>query len=264
VAKSNSGKWVSRVGSAGGGKTYRKSRPANFYGALFVIVVLGLALTAFSKYEYEHPTKKAVAPVVAPAIGSVQYAALAIDNCGTTLPYLQTDTSYKGGGFLVGGDNVVRLTPLTAADAGHNANLKTFANEYAGLKLTSTELAVPKADGVANPKTTFKNGEDCAAGTKYAGKPGKVVYAYWTTLAQKSPTLTTNPAKIHFYKDLRVTMAFLPTGVTPTAPAEKSVDEMVLDATTPTTTTTTTLPTTTTTAPLTTTTTTPTTTTTKG
>ncbi|MGC2167539.1 MAG: hypothetical protein WA580_00385 [Acidimicrobiales bacterium] len=264
MAKSNSGKWVSRVGSAGGGKTYRKSRPGNYYGALFVIVVLGLALTAFSKYEYEHPTKKAVAPVIAPAIGSVQYAALAIDDCGTDLPYLQTDTSYKGGGFLVGGDNVVRLTPLSAADAGHNANLKTFASEYPGLKLTSTELAVPKTNGVANPKTTFKNGEDCAPGTKYAGKPGKVVYAYWTTLAQKAPTLTTNPAKIHFYKDLRVTMAFLPAGVTPTAPAQKSVDEMVLDATTPTTTTTTTLPATTTTAPLTTTTTTPTTTTTKG
>ncbi|MGC2484945.1 MAG: hypothetical protein WA359_01710 [Acidimicrobiales bacterium] len=263
MAKSNSGKWVSRVGSAGGGKTYQKSRPANYYGALFVIVVLGLALTAFSRYEYDHPTKKATAPVVAPAVGSVQYAALAIENCGTTLPFLQTDTSYKGGGFLVGGDNVVRLTPLTAADAGHNANLKTFASEYAGLKLTSSELAVPKADGVANPKTTFKNGDTCAAGTKYAGKPGKVVYAYWTTLAQKTPTLTTNPAKIHFYKDLRVTMAFEPAGVTPSAPGAKSVDEMVLDATTPTTTTTTTAPTTTTTVPLTTTTA-PTTTTTKG
>ncbi|HTT59359.1 MAG TPA: hypothetical protein VMF33_04865, partial [Acidimicrobiales bacterium] len=219
---------------------------------------------AFSKYEYEHPKKPHAAPVVAPAIGSVQYAALGVDDCGTALPYLQTDTSYKGGGFLVGGDDVIRLSPLTAADAGHNANLKTFASEYAGLKLTSSELAVPKADGVANPKTTFKNGEDCAAGTKYAGKPGKVVYAYWTTLAQKSPTLTTNPAKIHFDKDLRVTLAFVPAGVTPTPPAQKSVDEMVLDATTPTTTTTTTLPTTTTTAPLSTTTTAPTTTTTKG
>ena len=263
MAKSNSGKWVSRVGSAGGGKTYQKSRPANYYGALFVIVVLGLALTAFSRYEYDHPTKKAVAPVVAPAIGSVQYAALAVDDCGTALPYLQTDTSYKGGGFLVGGDNVIRLTPLTAADAGDNANLKTFAKEYAGLKLTSSELAVPKADGVANPKTTFKNGDICAAGTKYAGKPGKVVYAYWTTLGQVKPTLTTNPAKIHFVKDLRVTLAFVPAGVTPFAPAEVSEQEMVKDATTPTTTTTTTAPTTTTTAPLTTTTA-PTTTTTKG
>jgi hypothetical protein len=253
------------VGAAGGGKTYQKTRPANFYGALAVIVILGLALTAYSRYEYQNPTKKPHATVVAPAIGSVRYAALGIQDCGTTLPYLTADTTYKGGGFIVGSDNVIRLSPLSAADAGNNATLKTFASEYPGLTATSTELAVPKAEGVANPKTTFKNGDTCGANTKYAGKTGKVVYAYWTTLGQIKPTLTTNPAKIKFVKDLRVTLAFEPSGVTPTVPSKTSVDEMVLDATTPTTTTTT--PTaTTTTAPTaaTTTTTAPTTTTTKG
>jgi hypothetical protein len=262
VAKSTSGKWVSRVGAAGGGKTYQKTRPSNFYGALIVIVILGLALTAYSRYEYQNPVKHHKV-VVSPAIGSVQYAALSIQACGVTLPYLVSDTTYKGGGFIVGSDDVVRLTPLTAADAGNNATLKTFATEYSGLTATSKELAVPKGAGVANPKTTYKNGDACGSTTKYAGKTGKVVYAYWSTLGQETPTLTTNPAKIKFTKDLRVTLAFEPTGVTPTAPSAKSVDEMVLDATTPTTTTT--APVTTTTAPLsTTTTTTPTTTTTKG
>jgi hypothetical protein len=261
VAKSNSGKWVSRVGAAGGGKTYQKSRPANYYGALVVIVVLGLALTAFSRYEYQHPHKAKSAPTVAPAVGSVQYAAIAVDNCGTLLPYLQSDTTYKGGGFLVGADNVIRLSPITSADAGNNANLATFAKEYAGLTLTSSEIAVPKTDGVANPATTFKNGEACATGTKYAGQKGKVVYAYWTTVGQKTPNLTSDPKKVHFSKSLRVTLAFVPAGVTPLAPTSKSETEMFLDATTPTTTTT--APATTTTAGVTTTTT-PTTTTTKG
>jgi hypothetical protein len=263
VAKSTSGKWVSRVGAAGGGKTYQKTRPANFYGALAVIVILGLALTAYSRYEYQNPVKHHKV-VVAPAIGSVQYAALSVQACGVTLPDLVPDTTYKGGGFIVGSDNVVRLTPLTAADAGNNATLKTFASEYSGLKATSTELAIPKGAGLANPKTTYKNGDACGPTTKYPGKKGNVVYAYWTTLGQEKPTLTTNPAKIKFTKDLRVTLAFEPTGVTPTPPSAKSVDEMVLDATTPTTTTT--APTTTTTAPAgpTTTTSTPTTTTTKG
>lgn len=263
MAKSTSGKWVSRVGAAGGGKTYQKTRPSNFYGALVVIVVLGLALTAYSRYEYQNPVKHHTT-VVSPAIGSVQYAALSIQDCGVTLPYLVADTTYKGGGFIVGSDDVVRLTPLTSADAGNNATLKTFATEYSGLTATSKELSVPKGAGLANPKTTFKNGDACASNTKYPGKKGKVVYAYWATLAQKTPTLTTNPAKIKFTKDLRLTLAFEPTGVTPTAPSAKSVDEMVLDATTPTTTTT--APTTTTTAPTgpTTTTSTPTTTTTKG
>ncbi len=119
--------------------------------------------------------------------------------------------------------------------------------------------------GTATAANTFKNGDVCGPKTKYSGKKGKVVYAYWSTLAQKTPTLTTNPAKIKFVKDLRLTMAFEPTGVTPTAPTSTTEDEMVLQATTPSTTTTLAPTTTTTAGPATTTTTTSgTTTTTKG
>jgi hypothetical protein len=264
VAKSNLGKRVSSVGSQGGGKTYKKTRPANFYGALAVIVILGLALTAYSRYEYQNPAKRSTTTTIAPGIGSVQYAALSIQDCGTTLPSLLPDETYKGGGFIVGPDNVVRLTPLTSADAGKNATLKTFAKEYAGLKVTSTELAIPKADGIANPKTTFKTGELCGPTTKYPGKPGKVEYAYWSTLAQTTPTITTNPASIKFTK-LRLALAYEPAGVTPAVPSASTVDHMVTDTVTPTTTTTTTVPSTTTTAATgTTTTTAATTTTTKG
>jgi hypothetical protein len=234
------------VGSQGGGKTYKKTRPANFYGALVVIVVLGLALTAYSRYEYQNPVKRSTTTTIAPGIGSVQYAALSIQDCGTTLPALLPDETYKGGGFIVGSDNVIRLTPLTSADAGKNATLKAFAKEYAGLKATSTELAIPKADGIANPKTTFTTGEACGPTTKYAGKTGKVEYAYWSTLAQTTPTITTNPAAVKFTKELRLALAFEPAGVTPTVPSASTVDHMVTDTVTPTTTTTTTLPTTTT------------------
>jgi hypothetical protein len=236
VAKSTSGKWVSRVGAAGGGKTYGKSRAGNYYGALAVIVVLGLVLTVYSRFEYQNPVKK-TSDAIAPKIGSTLYAALSVQSCGQDLPYLTGDPTYKGG-FTVQSDNVIKLTPASAADAGNNATLKQFTTEFAGLTATPTELAVPTATGVADPKTTYKNGQNCASTSKYAGKPGKVVYAYWTTLAQKTPTLTTNPAKIKFVKNLRVTMAFEPTGVTPTAPSSTTVDQMFLATTTPSTTTT--------------------------
>jgi hypothetical protein len=265
VAKSNSGKWVSRVGAGGGGKTYQKTRPANYYGALIVIVVLGLAATVYSRYEYQNPVKHH-STVVQPALGSVRYAALSIQACGETLPYLTSDPTFTGG-YVLETDNVIRVSPTTEAEAGNNATVKVFASEYKGLIASTNELAVPTTKGAADPKTTYKNGQTCAAGTKEAGKTGKVVYAYWSTLAQKSPTLTTNPAKIKFTKDLRVTLAFEPTGVTPSAPSSTSVDEMVLAATTTTTTTTTPTVTTTTvpsTGPTTTTTTASTTTTTKG
>ncbi|MHB8379914.1 MAG: hypothetical protein ACYDB2_08355 [Acidimicrobiales bacterium] len=236
MAKSTSGKWVSRVGAAGGGKAYQKSRPGNYYGILAVIVVLGLALTVYSRYEYQNPVKKH-STAVAPVIGSTRYAALSIESCGKKLSYLNADPTFKGG-FTVAHDNVIKLTPSSAAEAGNNATLKQFAAEFPGLVATSSELAVPTSTGSTNPATTFKNGQTCSATSKYAGKKGTVVYAYWTTLAQKTPTLTTNPAKIKFVKDLRVTMAFEPTGVTPTPPSATTVDAMFAAAITPTTTTT--------------------------
>lgn len=266
MAKSTSGKWVSRVGAAGGGKTYRKARPSNFYGILAVIVVLGLALVVYSRYEYQHPTHKAAAPVVKPAIGSTVYVAFAADDCGKAEPFLTEDETYKGS-YQVGPDDVVKLTPQAAANAGTNATLANFTTEYPGLKLTKSEIALPGKTGLDSAAETFKTGEVCAKGTPDAGKTGVVEYAYWTSLGQKTPTITSDPAAIHFATDLRVTAAFVPKGVTPIAPSTSTVDEMVLAATTPSTTTT--APTTTTTTPVnqpspTTTTSAPTTTTTKG
>ncbi|HVA70102.1 MAG TPA: hypothetical protein VNF08_02120 [Acidimicrobiales bacterium] len=236
MAKSTSGKWVSRVGAAGGGKTYRKTRPGNFYGALAVIVILGTVLTVYSRYEYQNPVSTTTT-TVSPAIGSVLYAALSVQVCGQNLPYLHADPTFKGG-FLVGPKDVIRLSPQSSSEAGANATLKTFASEYFGLVASANELAIPTATGTANPKTTYKNGQTCSAKSKYPGKKGKVVYAYWTSFGQKKPTLTTDPATIKFVTDLRVTMAFEPSGVTPRAPVKATVDEMVLAATTPATTTT--------------------------
>jgi hypothetical protein len=262
VAKSTSGKWVSRVGSAGGGKTYGKTRPSSFYAIVVLIVVLGLAVVVYSRYEYQNPVKKVV---VQPAIGTTEFAGLSIQDCGVTLPFLTSDSTDKGA-FLVDTDNVIKVSPDSADNAGNNATVKTFASEYPGLIATSSELAVPKSAG-ATPTAadTFKNGDVCGPKTKYAGKTGKVVYAYWTTLAQTTPKLTTNPSKIKFVKDLRFTMAFEPAGVTPTAPSSTTEDQLVLQATAGATTTTTAPVTTTTVGPTATTTTTSgTTTTTKG
>ena len=55
MAKSATGKLVSQIGASGGGKAYKKSRPGNYYAALVVIVVLGLAATVFARYDYQHP-----------------------------------------------------------------------------------------------------------------------------------------------------------------------------------------------------------------
>ena len=267
MAKSATGKWVSRVGSSGGGKAYKKSRPSNYYGILAVIVILGLAATMLARYDYQHPGKKAKGP--APAIGTTWYASLSVQSCGKYLPYLSTDPTTKGG-LIVQSADVVKISPVSAADSGNNATLSQFANEYPGMVASSTQLTIPGGTK-SNTSTTFRNGTACPSTSKYPGQTGQIEYAYWSNFGQKTPVITTNPSSIKFSEEMRVVMAFDPKGVTPMVPQQTTVDDMVkavaaASVTTTTTTgvTSTTAPTTTTTAPTTTTSTKATTTTTKG
>jgi len=223
VAKSAAGKWVSRVGASGGGKAYKKTRPGNYYGILAVIVILGLVATVFARYEYQHPgSAKQSTP---PAVGTTWYASLGIEACGKRLPYLSADPTTKGG-FTVLAANVVKISPVSAADAGSQATLSQFAAEYPGLIASSSELAVPTSTGTSNHSTTYHNGDTCPANSKYAGTAGTVSYAYWTTFGQKKPTITTDPTKIKFSRYLRVTLAFEPAGVTPKLPLQASINAM--------------------------------------
>ncbi len=235
MAKSAAGKWVSRVGASGGGKAYKKSRPGNYYGALVVIVVLGLASTVFARYDYQHPASAASG--TPPRIGTTWYAALSIEVCGKNQPFLAANPSGTGG-FTVQPADVIRIKPVSAADSGDHATLSQFAAEYPGLIASSTELAIPSSTGAATAATTFRNGEACPTASKYPGQTGKISYAYWTTFGQTKPIVTTNPASIKFAQYLRVTMAFEPAGVTPAPPQQVTVNAMTLDATTPATTTT--------------------------
>jgi hypothetical protein len=234
VAKSAAGKWVSKVGASGGGKAYKKSRPGNYYGALVVIVVLGLASTVFARYDYQHPASAASGSP--PRIGTTWYAALSIEVCGKSQPFLAANPSGTGG-FTVQPADVIRIKPVNAADSGDHATLSQFAAEYPGLIASSTELAIPSATGVATAATTFRNGQACPSTSKYPGQTGKISYAYWT-FGQTKPIVTTNPASIKFSQYLNVTMAFNPAGVTPAAPQQVTVNAMTLDATAPATTTT--------------------------
>ncbi|NBV25851.1 MAG: hypothetical protein EBR99_00820, partial [Actinobacteria bacterium] len=121
MAKSNSGKWVSRVGAGGGGKAYRKTRPMNYYGAITLIVVLGLLSVVYSRYEYQNP-----ASAEAPAIGTTWYAAFKGEACGTTMPALSANATTATNGLTVTQKNVLVISPKTADEAGRNATLATF------------------------------------------------------------------------------------------------------------------------------------------
>jgi len=222
VAQSSTGKWVSRVAASGGSKAYKKTRPINYYGVVSLIVVLGLLSVIYSRYEYQNPSSASTTP---PAIGTNWFVALAADNCGTALPSLNPDPNYPGGYHILS-NNVLSVRPLAASEAGDNATLARFVAEFPGLTLDAAKLAIPNPNGTLNPATTFKNGDTCAAGTKYAGQKGVVKYAYWTNFGQSKPTITTDPSTIKLTNYLRVTMAFVPASVTPTPPSQATVNTM--------------------------------------
>ncbi len=243
MAKSTAGKWVSRVGASGGGKAYKKTRPGNYYGALAVIVILGLSSTVYARYEYQHPAAASTRNGVAPQIGTTWYAALSIQACGKYLPFLSPDKSNKTAGLTILPTNVIRVSPTSAADAGTHATLSQFAAEFPGLIASTSQLSVPTPTGVANPATSYTNGRACPSGkgAKYPGQAGKVIYSY-SKYGQMKPKTTNDPSTIKFSQFLHVTMAFEPSGVLPLAPTQVTIDAMTKYAQTTTSTTTASIP----------------------
>ena len=259
---SSSGKSVARAAATGGGATYRGQMPVNWYAALVIIVLVGVASVAFAKYHYDqHP------PVVEPTTNTTWHAALAFDICGTMQPALPASPTGGRTGLTTSGSGVLVIAPKSESEAGNNATLGKFAEGYAGLTLTNTTLKYPSAS-----VPEYKNGQKCAAGTKDAGKVGEVQARTWilsttTTNGEQKEVgglTSVHPADLKFLNRQLITVGFVPSGTELPKPPTSTILALVQvlqgaqpAATTTTTaggTSTTTASTTTTTAPATTTT----------
>ena len=247
MAQSQSGKWVSKVAATGGGRSYAKQRPTNFYAAIAVIVVLGLVSIFFARAEFQsnHGTTTTTKSAVKPAVGTTSYASLATDVCGTLQPSLPAQPATTTSPLLVEDGGIVKIAPTKASEAGTNANVSLLATRYNGLSVSSTKLALPANS--SSPAVSYTNGEACPAGTPDAGKKGQVAISYWPSFASTTPTVTTNPAAVHFTENSLMTIAFVPQGAKILKPSGATIQKMLIATQT--------APTTATTAPVTTTTT---------
>ena len=222
MAKSSLGKTVSRVGSSGGGGTYRKARPFNFYAIVLIIVVLGLAAVVYSRYERQHPSG---ASTVWPTTTDTGFIGLASQQCGTVLPVFKP-VEDSSGTYKIGPKNVLTVAPTSQSQAGLNANVATFTSQTTGFSFSSTKMTFPGPLGTATTSTTYVAGTKCSTGTKYAGQVAYPIIAYWRVPAQAKPTITTNAASVHFTPYSLVTFAFEPKGVTPTRPSPATISAM--------------------------------------
>jgi hypothetical protein len=210
MARSSSGKSVARAAATGGGATYRGQMPVNWYAALVVIVLVGLASVAFAKYHYDQTPS-----VVEPTVGTTWHAGLAFDICGTMQPALAASPSTATTGLTTSGSGVVVIAPKKASEAGTNATLGRFAEGYNGLTLTNTTLKYPAAS-----VPEYKNGQKCGTGTPDAGKPGEVQARTWivTTQSKNHQQVETGGLTSVKAADLRllnrelITVGFVPSG----------------------------------------------------
>ena len=225
MAQSQTGKWVSRVGSTGGGKNYRSRRPLNFYGVIGIIVVLGLASILLARHDYR-TAGSATQSKTPPVIGTTQFAALTFDVCGAPWPSLTPGAQVASSQLALQADGVVKSSPKTAEFAGGNANVAKLAPSVPGLGVSTSQLTLPTAGD--KKATTFKNGDACPAGTPDAGKKGSVVLSYWKNFSTSTATITIDPRAVRFTANALVTVAFLPEGTKPQKPAQSIIDKMLV------------------------------------
>ena len=226
MARSTSGKSVARAAATGGGTTYRGQMPVNWYAALVVIVILGLASIVFAKYEYnQSPT------AVQPTVGTTWHAALAFDICGTMQPALAASPSSATTGLTTSGDGVLLVAPKTSSEAGNNATLGKFAQGYTGLTLTNTTLKYPSAK-----VPEYTNGQRCATGTPDAGKPGEVQARWWVLstktgsngqLEQTGGITSLAPADLKLLNRQLITVGFVPDNATLPKPPASTITALL-------------------------------------
>jgi hypothetical protein len=202
---SSTGRWVSRAASTGGGRSYRGQRPVNWYAGLVLIVLVGLFSVIYSRYEYRHHQ---AAAAVQPVVGHTLFAGLAIDVCGTVEKPLAASTNTTVAGITTPGLNVLNVSPLVKGQAGNNATLGQFFNNYPTTKLTTDSLKVAKGK-------VYKNGEKCPSGTKDAGKVAVLKYEVWPNAVSTSGTISTgSPIDLKIGSRTLITVGFVPQSVT--------------------------------------------------
>jgi hypothetical protein len=216
--------------------------PVNWYAALVVIVLVGLASVAVAKYHYNQtPT------VVEPTTNTTWHAGLAFDICGTMVPALPASPTGGTTGLITTGSGVLQIAPKTASEAGNNATLGKFAQEYHGLTLTNTTLKYPSASVPG-----YSNGQKCAPGTPDAGKSGEVQARWWviTTQTKNNQLVQTNgittqkAAGLKLLNRQLITVGFVPAGTTLPKPPGSTIQALlqVLAGNQPATSTTTSVP----------------------
>jgi hypothetical protein len=207
MPRSSWSKKVARAAGTGGGRTNRGRIPWTYYGAIFLVVVLGLVGTVVSKDRRNNQINNA--GTSAPAVGTVWNEAVAFDLCGSFAPNVPQAKSDPYG-LTTQGDGIIHIDPTTKSAAGKNATLGKWASAN-NVTLTAAEIQLPKGK-------LYTAGDSCEGGkgqlyVKQFAYPGDPV----------GVLLKGNPAAVHLQNELELVVAFVPpskSGKIPVPPAK--------------------------------------------
>lgn len=200
MARGSIGRQVARAARTGGSRNRRGPRqtPLGFYTTLAVVVLLGMASVAFSRYQVLHPSTKPAA--TAPAIGDHWLTAIAFDICGKLQPNPPKNPTKAALGIYTTGNGLIQVAPRTKADAGHNATLGRFVAGYPGMVLTATSVGYPG-------HKVLDNGALCGS------KPGRVQVKVFSSLADTTGSIVSgNPDGVLLENGQLITVAFVAAG----------------------------------------------------
>ena len=203
MPRSSWSKKVARAAGTGGGRTNRGRIPWTYYGAIILVIVLGLVGTVVSKDRRNNQINNA--GTSAPAVGTVWNEAVAFDLCGTFAPNVPKSSS-NANGLTTQGDGIMHIAPTNKSAAGKNATLGKWASDN-GVKLSAAQIQLPKGK-------LYTAGDSCDGGKgqiyvkqfAYPGDPVGVI-------------VSGNPSNIHLQNQLELVVAFVPPSKSSKIPA---------------------------------------------
>lgn len=182
MAKGSAGKRVARAAATGGSRTRRGEIPIGFYTALALIMVIGIFVIGYSRYERLNPTGAAAA---APRVGQTWHVALGVYDCNTFLSDLPGQKATSKLPLYTTGNGLITISPRSKLEEGSNANLGRFALGYSGLYFSNTKITYPGHAPLVN-------------GSLCKGKPATIEVEIWSSLLSKGTLFTQSPTNLTF------------------------------------------------------------------
>ncbi|NNN12490.1 MAG: hypothetical protein HKL81_01915 [Acidimicrobiaceae bacterium] len=205
MTRGSASKKVAKAAAAGRTRKIRGEVPIGFYSLLSLVVIAGVSVVWYSRYESQNPK---VIPTIQPAVGTTWNAAIGFDVCGKALPNLPAQSATSKLALYTTGNGVITIAPKTKAQAGNAATLGAFVSGYKGLSISGSGFSYPG-------KGSYSSTTTCG------GKPAVYGVYSWSSLLATSPTKILDPATHKFSNDELLSIAVLPKGTKPTKPASE-------------------------------------------